>query len=378
MLFSFLVFAVYISGHVGNFREPEQVIRTIDKLHGKCPDLFPAIEGRAVEQDSGLSFSERYARGAAWAGINNSWRPDKRLDDYNLSGRSPWSLLSQSIFVILVAGGAAFAMSYLTPLRGVGCRSISWAGIMLAWIVSIGIDTVLGFFIMPTNDKSAKRLWWCTVSKDLVITIGSIILVLAAQIGYFNTCWCRASLIFRQSPRSVCIDLGPVTNEQRDKDWMMWLALPIAGLLLIFAAIFIAGKDGEGGRLLFIRTDDERTAEDKALENIRLRLAIDDTQIGGQVNSGHTMARAHSATSINGTPTGVPTLPRPERQPPLVPGSRDLELDDLPSRSSRLRLQENQEDNPEQLDAPDPPYTTSASSSRDPLLSRRRTSIISS
>jgi len=40
-LFFFLLFAVYITGNVGNFHHSERVIATIFEISKICPDLFP-------------------------------------------------------------------------------------------------------------------------------------------------------------------------------------------------------------------------------------------------------------------------------------------------------------------------------------------------
>src|ERR1700761_3084738 len=41
-LFFFLLFAVYITGHVGNFRESGEVISAVFEIHRRLPHLFPA------------------------------------------------------------------------------------------------------------------------------------------------------------------------------------------------------------------------------------------------------------------------------------------------------------------------------------------------
>ena len=57
----------------------------------------------------------------------------------------------------------------------------------------------------------------------------------------------------------------------------MTSAMKRASQIALGAAIFVAGYEGEGGRLLFIRTDSERKAEGMALANMQRRLGMEMT-----------------------------------------------------------------------------------------------------
>src|SRR2546429_7556682 len=87
MLFSFLVFAVYISGYVGNFKDPDLVLDDADKLHKKHKILFPAIKFAQLENKPERRITSHYIDVAPWSGINNSWRPKKTLKRYDSSDR---------------------------------------------------------------------------------------------------------------------------------------------------------------------------------------------------------------------------------------------------------------------------------------------------
>jgi len=170
-LFFYLLFAVYITGHVGNFKESNSVIRTISQLHDRYPDLFPAPElyfdlnakgkGRA-ETSAGdtrrKSFEEGYAEAQSFAGVNNSWRPQKHLEQRNTSDRRQLQLLFQSLAAVMVSWGAAFSLSYLTPVQGLGCRSGSWMVITLAWLISALFDFGLRCSMLGMSQKRPKRL----------------------------------------------------------------------------------------------------------------------------------------------------------------------------------------------------------------------------
>lgn len=79
MLFSYLLFAVYISGHVGTFKLPDRVITILTELSHELPDLFPDTHSKTMPNDAQRTFTVRYIDSAPWAGIYSSWRPAKSL-----------------------------------------------------------------------------------------------------------------------------------------------------------------------------------------------------------------------------------------------------------------------------------------------------------
>lgn len=278
MLFSFLVFAVYVSGHVGNFARMRDAIHELQKLHEKCPKLFPPLEGDAVPEPEkeDEKFEHRFGKAAAYAGINHSWRPDKGLRRLTEADQSIWKFLGFSFLVVSIAWLFAFLLSYKTPRVGFGCRSLSWTVIYLAWIISAAFDVGCHLMGLPKSHRS-YRLWWMwgSIPKDIFLTLSIMILVIVVQFGYFNSCQCRASNFFeRTDPQSVCIDLGPVTKEQLYENWLMWLIFPVCGLIGILVLVFLAGHEGEGGRMLFYRTESDLVSEEKALDTMRRRLGM--------------------------------------------------------------------------------------------------------
>ncbi|KAF2104963.1 hypothetical protein NA57DRAFT_71162 [Rhizodiscina lignyota] len=283
MLFSFLLFAVYISGHVGTFKSPAKVIWILEKLHSNLPDLFPKPYSEIMVEDHQRTFTRQYIDSAPWAGINSSWRLAKSLRPVSHSDRSRWTLFSLSIFPILISWAAAFVISYYTPLQGFGCRSGTWTAITVAWILSCAFDGLLGACLHKRawNAKRAKAFWYTVLTKDFIITLGSIVMVVVSQVGLMNTCWCRASLVFHIDKNTACIDLGPVTAQQKEDNWYLWLIPPAIGLLLMLGDIFMAGYQGENGRMLFNRTEPDRIAEDKALKNMKRLLEVQEPPLPG-------------------------------------------------------------------------------------------------
>jgi len=296
-LFFFLAFAVYITGNVGTFRDPDEVITALNSLHDKLPRLFPEPQLPIVngERNSTTSFSvqefsRQYEDVQSFVGINNWWRPEKHLDEGNKScDRSQGLLFSQSFIAVTVAWLSAFLLSSFTPMWrwGLGCHSGVWTLIYLVWLFSAALDVFWHLVLVEQpwqkaepglrkrkafTISKAKFLWRFGMVKNLVVVISATGLIVLSQIGYFHTCWCMANQVIPPARDDVYIDLGPSTQDDRDRDWYLWILIPVVSLILIHAIIFWAGWEGEGGRLLYLRTKPERDAERRALRNIYQRL----------------------------------------------------------------------------------------------------------
>ena len=177
--------------------------------------------------------SKLFGINANYLGINSFWRPCKHLPP-NKHGRGQRQIMFTSIFWIIFGSGlpALFlsATNHTDRRRiGVGCRSLSWIGIMVLWLFSFILDSFIRFCYCHAAAREPyhrlKLIYRWTVLKDALASTAVIILVLLVQIGRYNSCWCRAS--FSHPP---VIDLMPYT----DKQWMtaitLWAGLPSAGL----------------------------------------------------------------------------------------------------------------------------------------------------
>ncbi|CZR67143.1 uncharacterized protein PAC_17042 [Phialocephala subalpina] len=177
--------------------------------------------------------SQLFGINANYLGINSFWRPCKHLPP-NKHGRGQRQIMLMSIFWIIFGSGlpALFlsATNHTDRRRiGVGCRSLSWIGIMGLWLFSFTFDSFIRFCCCHASAREPyhrlKLIYRWTVLKDALATIAVIILVFLVQIGRYNSCWCRAS--FSHPP---VIDIMPYT----DKQWMtaitLWAGLPSAGL----------------------------------------------------------------------------------------------------------------------------------------------------
>ncbi|KAI9766170.1 MAG: hypothetical protein M1840_006737 [Geoglossum simile] len=282
-LFFILIPIVKISGNIGCFSSTSIAVDIIQELHRNLkvlnpegPQLFPALrfdptfgwdyaseEGQAVEmqenRDSDVPTREfrnleSWPDMASWAGMNNSWRPCKQIlvkDFCSTSDLSSGFLFFLSFFFIMCAYIPALVLSYRTPTVGFSCRSMAWTLVLIAWLTSAAADQILKRTI-----PSARSLWSWTIIKDSFFAIFFSLIIIAAQLGLFNNCWCRTGVLGLRG--NAYADIGPQSRRDWLAGWPLWVATPLSFFLLILALILTLGRVGGNARTLLYRSEKDR------------------------------------------------------------------------------------------------------------------------
>jgi hypothetical protein len=146
--------------------------------------------------------------------------------------------------VLWVVMGACLPALFLSATNhadtrkfAIGCRSLSWIGIMVGWLLSFALDSLFRGFIClfsPHSDLIDKvkllRLW--TILKDSLMTVVVVALVLVVEVGAYNNCWCRASF-----SHPAIVNIMPYLASQWAIAWRLWISIPSLGLLINFVLI---------------------------------------------------------------------------------------------------------------------------------------------
>jgi hypothetical protein len=196
-------------------------------------------------------------------GINSFWRPCKHVvpdEDKCSVGHLPLLMIS----VFWVVFGACLPAFFLSATNqavrvrvGVGCRSLTWIGIMALWLISFVSDSIARWCICrysdaqcPVEDK-LRKIWWGTVVKDTIVAVAVTALVLIVQIGRYNSCWCRMSF-----SRPPIVKLMGYTQSQWTTARVLWASIPFAGLainLVLIMGVERYNRNSDGSIAWFTR-----------------------------------------------------------------------------------------------------------------------------
>jgi hypothetical protein len=299
LLFNFIPI-VQISSQIGAFTSSTTAVYIIQSLRRNLmnyyvrrgePDrrpIFPALDysadlrwdGRVIDRaalemrgrsDLATDNLDIWPGIAACAGMNASWRPRKHLespDQFNSHQISHKWLGFWSIFIITAGSYVpALVLSYRTPLIGFGCRSLSWTVILALWYISVALD--FGFKGLKAWKilVKARHLWTVTVVKDMTISIMIVGIILSAQIGLLNSCWCRSGAL--TNAKKTFINLNPFTDAQWKEGWILWLTTPAVSLITIAAFIYTVGGTWKEARSLLNRDLRAREEDIIRINNMR-------------------------------------------------------------------------------------------------------------
>lgn len=205
---------------------------------------------------------------APWAGMNSSWRPCKKfliVDHSSTEDRSRAMLFFFSLLFVMCAYSPALILSYLTPTVGFGCRSMAWTFILILWLCSAALDQALKISIVL-----AEKLWAWTLVKDSTVVFLFVGTIVTAQIGLFNSCWCRSAVL--ELHANAHLGLGPQSRGEWLAGWPSWLGAPLGFLSLIGLILLWVGQDGGRASALLSRDESERQSDLLLLNKARGRL----------------------------------------------------------------------------------------------------------
>jgi hypothetical protein len=214
-----------------------------------------AMESRGRPDGVNSSINIQYWQEmASYSGMNSSWRPHKNIR-VRASGRSSRLLLAYSIIFVVVGSCAPAIFLSATNhthihIIGFGCRSFSWTVILSTWLFSFGFDFALRRLL-----RNARTLWRCTIGKDSIFALLVVSIILIVQIGFYNTCWCRANAISLH--KNAYVDLNPYSDSAWKLAKLLWVFIPSVGLAITGALIFFIGHRGGSVRGPLCKSQEE-------------------------------------------------------------------------------------------------------------------------
>jgi len=163
--------------------------------------------------------------------------------------RSNCSLLLLSCIPIITATLSALCLSWMHPPVGLGCRSLTQIIFCITWLLSALFTKLAGGLF------SGKYYFRLIIAKDLLLAVMQIGFILAAFVGFYNSCFCWSNYLSRVNPAFIEV-VQP--KALADMVRIKWPVIVIAGLSvqgLVLLMMYL--RSGEGLKI-FERSEAEQ------------------------------------------------------------------------------------------------------------------------
>lgn len=245
MLYSWLIPTVLLCALVGGFITKRSTEDVLGRLHQK----FEAIEKdeflhrgdskEAVPRISRFSRDELYSDVATyqsleWSGANYTFRPRQ-----SCWGRRTFVLSLIAHLPVICACLSAIFISYTTPTRGLGCRSVFQITFGLSWIVSAFVTERIRAWT-----GSAYHQWLYIRIKDTVIFLAQTITFIIMIFGWFNSCFCWSAWFSLYGKAHVMLTAQLLIESLAANTWLRLVLASILGQLVVVMFIWIYFRQG--------------------------------------------------------------------------------------------------------------------------------------
>jgi len=271
ILYSWLIPAVVISASVGGFsstrtgrrviREMKDELREDWRIGDPADVLYPSIArlplpGRLILK-SHTTLEESFSFFGSYSFRHDTSlkfpRPGtletRRAHSWN---RPNWLLLLLSCVPIITATQTAVILSWMHPPVGPGCRSLTQIIFCLTWLASALFTKLTSKFF------SGKYRFRLVIAKDLILAIMQVGFVLAAFVGFYNSCFCWSNYFSLPRPGPAFIEVvqpQALSNMVRIK-WPIIVILGLSAQGLVLLIMYLcSGK----GLKIFERSEEEQT-----------------------------------------------------------------------------------------------------------------------
>ncbi|KAN0067235.1 hypothetical protein V8E54_014690 [Elaphomyces granulatus] len=228
ILFSWLIPAVSLSSMAGGFSNKRSAWRILRRLQTE----FDEIQKREMQEpgmDDKLHFEillfdkkSSIPQSIKWCGGNYSFRPHQ-----SYHGWEPKILYLAAIFPVLIATINAVFISYTSPTRGIGCRSLLQLFFFTCWTTS-----ALCTHFLRRSDTGAS-LWRKVLFKDLAFFLLLGFLYLTAWYGLMNNPVCFSAYFSLRELAYIVLQPNDIIISLAKTIWPMLAALTL-GLQLLF------------------------------------------------------------------------------------------------------------------------------------------------
>lgn len=214
-------------------------LRTCSSQSGVGPDTVRWLRLLELETEhSDYSF-------LCWSGGNSTFRPRQS----SWGKRRPW-ITAIAHLPVTCSVVCAFLISYTSPTRGVGCRSLLQSITGATWVINACITEMI-----RTHTRSAKKQWRYVRGKNAIIFLAQSTGFFAVFFGVFNSCFCWSAWFSLGSKANVLLDNSDEVKRLVKTTLPALTIIATVGQLILLGCIWYCGR--RGARLFYL-SDKER------------------------------------------------------------------------------------------------------------------------
>lgn len=241
MMFSWLVPTVLLCALVGGYATKRSAEDVLERLHqrfkaveedaffnrGEIKETLPLISRFCADETYAKAFSTYES--LEWSGGNYTFRPRQ-----SRWGKSTFFISAISHLPVICAFLCAVFISYTSPTRGLGCRSILQLTFGFTWIASAFITQRI-----RVGTESGYRQWLYIRIKDTIIFLAQALTYWIMVFGWFNSCFCWSAWFSLFGKAHVLITPAPFIKSLAHTKWLPLVLSAILGQLFFLFCIAI-------------------------------------------------------------------------------------------------------------------------------------------
>lgn len=250
MLYSWLLPTVNLSALLGTFvnkRSAEDALFRLEQAFTRIEteelsgpwnqhDLRTIIPQVSPPAANETNLSDKQIHSAhCYSGGNPTFRPHQSDWGATTSLNRLLSNLPTSISTL-----SAALISYTSPTRGLGCRSLWFLCIFTGWLLSYAITALLRRTV-----PSARLQWKIILIKDTIFFPFQISGLFGGFVGWFNSCFCWSAVFSLGRDRAyVLVNQEEEIRRLARSDWPALTCLALGFQLLLFVWVWWWYKEG--------------------------------------------------------------------------------------------------------------------------------------
>lgn len=230
MLFSWLLPIVLLSNAIGGFNSPNACRRILLNFLRRVRDV-----GDGSRYDQFNTISDPVS--PLWTGGIPFYQPNKSS---STNARVRITLFTVSALPALIAFGTAFAVLY-TPPTYLTCRHFLILFILLLWLLSVGVTWTISRY----SSCNPKLIFYCTLAKDVVLSLLIVGLLIATSCDLFTSCWCLSGYWnFGVYQARVYLNPAKDYGENSGRNYPISVSVCFVAQFVFFIAAVVYGSEG--------------------------------------------------------------------------------------------------------------------------------------